>query len=207
MTRKTKTTRKTKNTMQKDLQDLLAIAARPAVASEPKVGIRNVSDYTVGIKGRFGEPDVQLHAAFGPPTPGQVHVISWSFWRDLCKEEIIAKGMVIRDDSILGPGYTAAPADGPNDIPASAAANVIMDPMEWVESRTEEQIRNELPKFTSLPSLRRIRRAVDLKLKDLEKQYDHLTNDERVQLAWQDLPGKYRLVEEITTRLIEKPTR
>lgn len=204
MTRTTKKTSKKKTSVENDLRDLLAIAARPASVTEPKVGIRNVSDYVVGIKGRFGEADLQLHAAFGSPTPAQVAIISWSFWRDLCKEPIIAKGMVIRDDSILGNKFTSAPEDGPNDIPAEAAVNVIMDPIQWVESRTETEIRQDLTKITSSPSLRRIRRSVDLKLKELEKQYEHLTNDERVQQAWQDLPGKYRLIEELTTRTLEK---
>src|SRR5512135_3880509 len=76
---------------------------------ELMVGIRNVSDYTVGIKPQLpGDSALQLAADFGNDEPGSVAVMSYASWRELRKSKLIADGMIKRDDSILGSTFNAA---------------------------------------------------------------------------------------------------
>ena len=179
------------------------VAARGPVSTQVMVGIRNVSDNTIGIPGKFGEPDIHLHADLGDQDPASVAIISFAWWRELRKSKYVAQGQIVRDDSILGGAYLTAPADRPEELPKDAARHIVLDPVEWVESRTETQIREDLAQITYEPTLQRIRRAVDLKLKELEAQYP---GDERaVAKAMSALSMKYKLVDELTTIAIEKP--
>lgn len=187
--------------------DLLALVGnlnKPAMASgQPMVGIRNVSDMTIGVPGFKDESDLALHADLGTGDPSSVAIISFAWWRELRRGKLVSKGLILRDDAVLGSSYLAAPEDRPEEMPEGHQNLIVRDPTLWVESRNEKQIREDLGKIDYEPTLQRIRRAVDLKLTELEKQYP---NDPEAPLkAWNDLPSIYRLVEDITTRRIEKP--
>lgn len=179
------------------------LATRGPVSGQVMVGVRNVSDNTLGIEGKFGESDLHLHADLGDKDPASVAIISYAWWRELRKSKYVAQGQLVRDDSVLGGSYMPAPADRPEELPKDAAFHVILDPVEWVESRTEAQIREDLAKVKYEPTFQRIRRAVDKKLKELESLYP---GDDRAAVkAVAGLSMKYRLVDELTTIAIEKP--
>lgn len=175
------------------------------VSATAMVGIRNISDHTLGIKGRYGNADVQLHADFGKNDPASSAVIPYAWWRnDILRSPFVSLGLIVRDDSAVGEGYFTAPQDSfEKDYPASYSANVVFDPIEWIEHRSEEEIRQDIDKMSSDPSLRRIRRAVDIKLKELELQLADLDNPQ--QEAVIRLSTKYTLVDNLTTRKLERP--
>lgn len=173
------------------------------VSSQVMVGIRNVSDNTLGIAGKFGEPDIHLHADLGDKDPASVAIISYAWWREIRKSRRVAEGQIIRDDTILGGSYLTAPEDRPEDMPKDAARHIILDPVQWIESRNEAQIREDLAQIKFEPTFQRIRRAVSLKLKELEAT--HPGDDRAVVKAMSELSMKYKLVDELTTIAIEKP--
>lgn len=187
-------------------------------SAQAMVGIRNISDMTVGERGAFGAPDIHLHASRDRNDPNTVTVIPFAWWRELRKGKLVANGVIMRDDSVLGEGYLKAPEDRPEDLASTHAVNAVPDPKEWIESRTESEIRADLPKITSINSLRRIRRAVDDKIleiaaamPDIYRDMTPASNkylppggwDQRKVRALEELPALYRLVDDMTTRLIE----
>lgn len=192
------------------LQALLAIASAGTASTtrlasdKPMVGIRNVSDNTIGEPGKFGEPDLHLHADLGEHDPASVTSISYAWWRELRKGKLVRDGLIVRDDSVLGTGFVAAPEDKAEEIPVEADINTILDPQDWIESRTEAQLRADLARLTSDSSLRRIRRAVDVKLKALEESYGDDVPNKAAQ-AVDDLPMVYKFVDEYTTKRLERP--
>lgn len=200
------------------LAQALSKQVAPGQTAQAMVGVRNVSDLTVGVPGAFGQPDLHLLAAINPDDPNTSAVIPFVWWRELRKGRLVQDGYLVRDDSILGAGYQTAPEDRPGELAAGHELNTILDPVSWIESRTEEQLRRDIDRITSLNSLRRIRRAVDQKLRsivnsipDVHRDFTPASNgyvpkdgwDNRHKLAVERLPALYRLVDELTTRKIE----
>lgn len=187
-------------------------------SAQAMVGIRNISDLTIGIPAAFGQAEIHLHAAVKPNDPNTMTVIPYVWWRELRKGKLVQDGYLLRDDNIMGEGYLAAPADRPEDLAPGFAINAVLDPKEWIESRDETGIRTGIAEISSLNSLRRIRRAVDDKLREivqsLPDNYRDNTPasngyvpkggwDNRHKLAVDQLPMIYRLVDDLTTKKIE----
>lgn len=183
--------------------------------SELMVGIRNVSDNTIGIPEMLGNPPIQLAAASEDDDTGSCAPISYAQWRELRKGKLVRDGAILRDDSVIGAGLQAAPADLPKDLPPTHKHNAVRDPKAWIDDRTEDEIREELERITSEETLQRIRRAVDDELKRLEASRpvsDALPTKERLKAeasrarwAISSLPAKYRLVDDLITTRLEAP--
>lgn len=185
------------------LGQLHASAPSPLLGSQPMVGIRNVSDYTIGLKSPLkGEPDIQLHSDAGVESPDRVAVISWAWWQQLRKLPHVGNGMIIRDDTLLGDNYLKGPADKPSELAANHEKNVVLDPHAWITSRSEQQIREGIAAMTSQQTLRRLRRAVDDKLRELQA-HAPVTDPNRALSALQNLPSSYNLVDQLTTLRLE----
>jgi len=173
------------------------------------VGIRNVSDYTIGIKAQLpGDNPLQLAAAFDGTEPGVVAVMSYAAWRELRKSKMIGDGMIKRDDSILGTAFNAAPADLPGDLATGWEANLIENPLEWITSRSEEQLRADIEKITAQSSFFRLRRVVDAALRrwELESGLPRSTREEQALVAGRALSAlssKLRMVDDLATAGIE----
>jgi hypothetical protein len=185
---------------------LAAALSKPAV--ELKVGIRNISDNTIGVKSPFkDEQDLDLHGDTLPPNenPGRYAVISYAWWQQLRKSKLMERGEIMRDDSVLGSNYAAAPADAPHDIPASWAMNAIIDPIAWVAGfkGDDDGLRLAIEKITNDTSLRRVRRVVDMKLKELEKSFG--VDPQRAKKALQALPSTYQMMDQVITMKLERP--
>lgn len=194
------------------LKALLSLAGRlqpsPApVTNIAQVGIRNISDNTIGIPAKNGEIELNLHADFGENDPASVAVISYGRYRELVKgNKFFHAGMLIRDDSILGSGYVPAPADDAGMVSEETRMNRVADPTDWIESRTEAQLRADLDKITADTSLRRIRRAVDDRLRELQNSYGaEVEPERRAAKAVNDLPMVYKFVDDYITRRLERP--
>ena len=175
--------------------------------TELMVGIRNVSDNTIGIKGAFGNADLQLNADLGTGDPGCATMVSYAWYREIRKGREFRNGMIVRDDSVLGPGFSIAPPDRDIDLPAEHARNIVHDPVEWIESRDEAQIRADFEAMTSEESMQRLRRAVDDKLRALESTQERKTVEEQVKAAnyaLRNLPTKYALIDSLVTIRLEK---
>lgn len=173
--------------------------------SEVMVGIRSCSDNTIGIPGAFGQPPLQLHADLGHNDPGSTAIIPYAWWKELRKGKYVRRGLICRDDTILG-GLPKAPDDRPADMPEESLLNTVPNPVAWIEMRTEKNIRQDLGKITSEETLLRIRRVVDDAIVELESQRPRSTKQEQVAAAkWAlaELPGKYRLVDDLITQRLE----
>lgn len=168
------------------------------------VGIRNVSDNTVGVKSPFShEPDLDLHGSATPNRPGSVAVISYAWWLQLRASKYVAQGYLVRDDSILAGHFTAGPADLDEQLPAEARYNAILDPFAWIEGQSDTTVEAAMRKVTSRDSLRRLRRAVDDRLREQERAMAGDPNAPRK--AYEQLPPIYRRVDELATVLLERP--
>ncbi len=175
--------------------------------SEVMVGIRNISDSTIGLRSPFAhEGDVQLfgdvETIHGDAPVGTDAAISYAWWRQLRTQKEVQRGQLVRDDSILGPGITSAPIDRAEDIPESFYFNAVEDPIAWIESRNETELRDDLMAMTYMGSVSRVRRVVDEKLREIENTQPRETIAEQViaaDYAVRELSGKLRLVDGITT--------
>lgn len=180
-------------------------SAKPASA-ELRVGIRNISDNTIGIPPYFaGDPVLHLHSDTTGASPAIVAIVSHATWMQLRKSSYVAKGLIMRDDSVLGGNYEVAPADRPEELAPGYAANAIPDPVEWISSRTEAQIREDLDKITCETSLRRLRRVVDDAIRVEQDKYPK-EDLKRAKKAVQALSATYQMLDHtITTRLESSP--
>jgi hypothetical protein len=169
------------------------------------VGLRNVSNYSVGlIDTTTGVPmEYQLNPERRDHAdPRTRAVISYVFWQQLRSGPQVARGMVVRDDSILGPADNAAPPDRPMDIHPEHIRNVVADPREWIVSRTEEEVRRDIEAMTSEPSLRRLLYAVDQEIVRIgENKY--LGDPDRARKSIRDLPALFRVVEELADERLD----
>lgn len=185
------------------LSRLAATSPNRATSSELMVGIRNISDNTLGLESPFpNEPPIQLFADVGTgPNPGQVSAISYAWWQRLRKSNFMARGLLMRDDSIVSGSFMAAPPDAPEDIHHEWKFNAIPDPVAWIATRDEAKIRRDIKKMTSPDSLRRLRRVVDDELGKLQVKFKDDENPAK--RAVDELPIKYRLIDELTTSKLE----
>lgn len=181
-------------------------AARPTIPSgQLVVGIRNVSNYTVGlIDTTSGTP---IEYSLSPEIPGVADprtraVISYAFWQKLRISNQVAYGLIVRDDSVLGAADNVAPEDRPTDIPESASINTVLNPREWIVSRTEDEIREAIGKMTSGPTLRRLMYAVDQEIVNLGEPF--IGQSDRAVKALRALPGKFRLVDELAGERLDE---
>lgn len=172
-------------------------------SAELMVGIRCVSDNTLGLVAPFpGELPVQLFASTGRNDPGECAVISFAWWQQLRKSKFVREGMLIRDDSVLGSSYTAAPVDRAQDMPEGWEVNLVLDPDTWITSRTDDDIRAGIAAMTALSSIRRLRHAVDVKLTELQAK---LAGDPDFAVkALESLPTKYALVDQLATARLDR---
>lgn len=187
------------------LAETLAKALNKPVV-ELRVGIRNISDNTIGFVSPFKEePDLHLFGDVTPAdqNPGRSTVISYAFWQILRKSKLMERGEIMRDDSILGASYTPAPPDRPVDMPISWATNAIVDPFEWVESFKHDDgaMRAAIARITNDSSLRRIRRVVDVRLRELEKTFGD--DPERARKALEALPAILQMIDQVITMRLE----
>lgn len=185
-----------------------AVPTHRSPGGELLVGIRNVSDLTIGIPALFkGDPSLHLHADFGDHDPNSVAIISYSWWREIRRGDYVGWGLIIRDDSVLGEGHSPAPEDRPQEMHPGHFLNVVEDPKEWIDSREPEQITQDLNKITSNDTLMRIRRVVDEDLRRLEAQYPRETISQQVAAAkksLKQLSAKYRHVDELVTMRLDR---
>lgn len=193
--------------MQAQMATVLAMGGgKTVVSGKALVGLRNISSYTIGlvntIQGEQGE--IQLHAAhFAKADPESTAVVSHQFWTTIRKGKIVANGQLIRDDSLVSDQSLIGPQDRPEDLPANAEINQVVDPFVWIDSRDEQQIREDVAKMTSDPSLRRLAAAVDWKIWTIgEEKYKH--DEERAKYAIRDCPAKYRFLDTLVEERIEE---
>jgi hypothetical protein len=195
----------------------LAGMNRPtAILSEPMVGIRNISNYVIGIRSPFqDEPDLQLAApryeADEPlremHDPNMVAQISQKWWMQLRRDKLVVRGMIVRDDSVLSHGATAAPADQPGDLPASHELNAIHDPHDWISTKSEQELKAALAQLTSEESLRRLLTAVNQRVDHERKQLKITDFNEDAALekkALSNLPWRYKIAEEVLLDRLER---
>lgn len=173
--------------------------SRPVMTGQLVVGIRNVSNYGVGLvdttTGQRIEYNLNPEVA-GSPDPHTRAVISYAFWQQLRQSPTYAKGLVIRDDSILGPADNVAPPDREQDLHPDGAKNQVLVPRAFIADQPEEVLRERIAAMTSEPSLRRLIEAVDAEVQAIaDKKY--LTDPDRAKKAMRDLPAVFRVVEEL----------
>jgi hypothetical protein len=189
------------------LQARLSVQGGGNAFGEMMVGIRNISSVTVGIAPIIrGDSAIQLNANLGNGDPGTASVLSFAAWREFRKHRFVREGLVVRDDSVLGNAFTQAPVDQIHELPPEALVNAIPDPVQWIESRTEAEIRADIAKLTSDFALLRLRETVNDKLRYLESLRPRATKAEQVyaaNAALSELPGTYRLVDELTSMRLE----
>lgn len=171
---------------------------KPAGSAKAVVGIRNISNHTVGmmnkIQGEQGE--ISLHAErFGEYDPMYTAVISEQFWKTLRRGPLVAKGIIMRDDSVCGVGDVIAAPDREEEMAAGREKNMVIDPFAWIESKTEDELRAAIIAMDSEFTLQRLAAAVNYMIWKIgeDKYKDH---DERAKLAIRDTPSKYLWVDE-----------
>lgn len=180
-------------------QQLGALQRGPIGSGQLMVGIRNVSNYSVGFVDKTSGTPIEYSLSpeiAGSSDPKTRAVVSYAFWQQLRKSSQVAQGLLIRDDSVLGPADNAAPADRPEDLAAETEYNVVLDPRDWIVSKQEHEVRAAIAKMTSTPTLRRLAYAVDqeiVRIGDEKYQGD----EQRAEKSIRDLPAMFRLVEEL----------
>lgn len=145
-------------------QQLGAMQRGPVGSGQLVVGIRNVSNYSVGFVDKTSGTPIEYSLSpevEGSADPKTRAVVSYAFWQQLRKSSQVSQGLLVRDDSVLGPADNAAPDDRPDDLAPETAHNVVLDPREWIVSKQEHEVRDAIAKMTSTPSLRRLAYAVD----------------------------------------------
>ncbi len=186
---------------------LAAIRAMSPAAGAPQlsnvmVGVRSISDNTIALVSPFGDPTVSLHGTAAGQNAGSFGAISFAWWQTLRNGKLLASGQIMRDDSILGDLYNAAPADRQDEMHAEWEQNAVVDAAEWIKSRSAEELQDGINKMTSEASLRRIRRVVDDELRKLQDAM--LDDPERAEKSVKQLPAKLRLVDELVTSRLER---
>jgi hypothetical protein len=184
-----------------------AANTRPAHANAntQSVGIRNVSNNTLGLPSSPtpGELEVTLHAAGPNPDPSVVAIISYPFWMQLRKHKYYDLGLLVRDDSVLGPNHEAAPTDEPRDLAPNHAINVVLDPFEWIVNKNEQELKDAISRMTSEPSLRRLGWSVQQQVSEFYKALP-ADDPDRIYKAEGMLTAKMAMTERlIDARLLE----
>jgi hypothetical protein len=163
------------------------------------VGIRNISNYTISLEDSTTGQLVlhDLHPEIpGRPDPKTRAVISYAYWQQLRTSRQYRLGLIVRDDSVLGPAENVAPPDREEDLPTEALINQVLEPKTYIESKSEEELRDAIEQMTSGPSIRRLIEAVDAEVQRLADT--KFANDpERPKKAIRALQAKYKVVEEM----------
>lgn len=178
------------------------------------VGIRNISNNTIGLPDSpvKSDPPVQLHVQHGAAyNPNAVAIISYPHWLVLRKHPMYAKGLYIRDDSVLGPHDNKAPADRETDMAPGAKYNQVPDPRRWIESRKDKAIKRDAALITSEDTIRRLKYESTKRIEEYRaahKTAEILDSKERrvkAELeAAESLPSIYQYAEHIfEARLLE----
>jgi len=135
------------------------------------VGIRNISNYTISLEDSTTGQLVlhDLHPEIpGRPDPKTRAVISYAYWQQLRTSRQYRLGLIVRDDSVLGPAENVAPPDREEDLPTEALINQVLEPKTYIESKSEEELRDAIEQMTSGPSIRRLIEAVDAEVQRLD---------------------------------------
>lgn len=181
-------------------------ASAPRYSGQLVVGLRNVSNYTVSLTDNTtGKAVVHvLHPEHrGRVDPQTRAVVSYAFWQQLRVGNWVGKGVIIRDDSLLGPAENVGPEDRPMDMHPEAERNVVLEPRSWILSKTEAELRAAISAMTSEPTLRRLQLAVDQEIWDIGAgKYEG--NEDRPRLAIRDLPGVFRIVDELSADRLDE---
>lgn len=158
------------------------------------VGIRNISNYAIDLPPSplATEPGVDLVPDTEVPDPRQVAIISYAWWLQLRNSHLVARGMIQRDDSVLGANHTPAPADDPADLPREAAINAIPDVAQFFAAHGEHELAARIEAITSEPTIRRLQFAIDQELARLQAAipYDSTNPGRRAEQALKALSGK-----------------
>jgi hypothetical protein len=182
------------------------IRARNLASGQMFVGVRNVSAYTISIPNTVtGEPAVNLHAPrAGVHDPNTVAIVSYAWWQHLRRGREYGRGMIVRDDSILGGHYEAAPPDDPRDCHPDHAANLVPDALEWIRARDDEAITADVARMTAEAPLRKLE-AVPFKERErLMELHQALPWPDRKRRVEREMPSKYKhLKAVIVDRLAE----
>jgi hypothetical protein len=193
--------------------------AGPAMTglSQLSVGIRNVSNYVIGLTGSPlpGEGELQLTPRWDASSdPNNIAVISYAWWEKIRRGPIFGKGMIVRDDSVLGDYHIKAPLDRPQDLHVGHALNTIEDPTAFIEESTEAEIRARIMALTSEQTLRRLEAAVDDKIAKsrdelMATEPKYVTNDKQLQREREDrvmmsLPAIYASVDTLVAMRLEQ---
>ena len=163
------------------------------------VGIRNVSNYSVGLVDQTGIVAMEYSLAPASETvfvPQSQATIPFVFWQQLRHSKQVRDGFIMRDDTILGEQEFAGPADKETDLPPEAKWNVIPAPRAWITSSSEQEIRDAIAKITSTATLRRLMRTVDQEILTIgETQFKG--DNERAEKSINALPGVFVLTENL----------
>lgn len=171
--------------------------------TETMVGLRNISSQTVGFfSEKFGE--VTLNAAHpGQYDPQSAASVPHAWWMQLRTSAPMRKGMLVRDDSVLGEGVPRAPEDLEREIPVSHAINAIEDPFAWIESKNELELADAIAKVDSEPSLRRLIAAVTYKIWQIGEEH-YREDEQRGKKSLRALPAIYKKVEELAEERLDE---
>jgi hypothetical protein len=174
--------------------------------SQLVVGIRNVSNYSVGLLDKTSGQLVEYNLnpeIEGVSDPRTRAVVSFVYWQQLRTSPTVGRALVARDDSILGPADNAAPEDREQDIHPDHRKNLVASPRQWITSRTEDELRRDIAEMTSEPSLRRLLYSVDQEIVRIgEEKYKD--DPERARKAIRDLPAMFRVVEELCEERLDE---
>lgn len=192
---------------QAQMTQQLGAATRSYVpANQLVVGIRNVSNYSVGLVDKTSGQEIEYN--LNPEIDGQADpktraVVSFAFWQQLRTGKEVARGLIVRDDTILGPADNVAPEDRPSDVHPEHYKNVVVDPRHWILSKTEDELRDAINTMTSEPSLRRLMYTVDQEIVRIgEAKYKE--DDDRARKSIRDLPALFRVTEELAEERLDE---
>lgn len=163
------------------------------------VGIRNVSNYGVGLVDNTGI--VAMEYSLAPASeamfiPQSQATIPYVFWQQLRHSKQVREGFIVRDDSILSEQEYAGPEDKETDLPPEAKWNVIDKPRAWIMSASEADIRAAIAKITSPATLRRLMRTVDQEILIIGEA-EFKGDPERAEKSINALPGIFVLTENL----------
>ena len=171
----------------------------PIMSGTLVVGLRNVSNYTIGLTDTTTGQEIvhTLHPEVaGFPDPKTRAIVSYAFWQQLRSGKQVGNGLIVRDDTVLGPAENAAPEDRPEDMHPAHAQNVVLNPRQWILDHPEDAMRDKVAAMTSEPTLRRLIEAVDLEVWNLGEQ-KFKDDPDKARKAIKALSSVFRSAEEL----------
>jgi hypothetical protein len=177
-----------------------------AATGQLVVGIRNVSNYSVGMVDKTTGQAIEFNLnpeRSGVADPRTRAVVSYVFWQQLRQGNLVGRGLIVRDDSVLGPADNAAPLDRESDLHPEHLRNLVLSPRDWIVSKSEEELREAVAVMTSEPTLRRLMYAVDQEIVRIgEARYKD--DPERARKSIRDLPALFRVLEELAEERLDE---